>query len=128
VKVTNISRLLLFSIFTLLQIKPVIAASEPTTANTCANTFVSYVGSRLEGVSAREAGSAITFTNRLYSDSYNYQEYGGSKKGDEVTLCLLSIPKNCPRGDDRGKVFSVTNRRTELSFTISKGHHLCGGA
>lgn len=48
--------------------------------------------------------------------------------GDRVRLCLVSLPEDCPPGDDRGKIYSVTNSKNQLSFTGVDAWHRCGGA
>ena len=35
---------------------------------------------------------------------------------------------SCPKGDDRGKVYSVTNYKNNMSFVGVDAWHLCGGA
>src|SRR4051794_40191706 len=47
---------------------------------------------------------------------------------DHVLICLVFIPKNCPKGDDRGKMYTVTNLRTLKSWTLPNAQHSCGGA
>ncbi|MCJ2104423.1 hypothetical protein MKK70_03280 [Methylobacterium sp. E-041] len=47
-----------------------------------------------------------------------------AKVGDPVKTCPVSIP----RGDDRGKVFTTTNLRTQDFRTLGDSRHLCGGA
>jgi uncharacterized protein len=49
-------------------------------------------------------------------------------KGDKVALCLKELPKDCPPGDDRGKVYKVTNFKNKKSFIGVDSWHLCGGA
>lgn len=48
--------------------------------------------------------------------------------GHRVTLCLLSLPKNCPPGDNRGKIYSLTDRQTRRTMKGIDSWHLCGGA
>jgi hypothetical protein len=48
--------------------------------------------------------------------------------GDQVRLCLVSLPGNCPPGDDRGKNYSVTSKKNQKSFNGIDSWHLCGGA
>ena len=45
-----------------------------------------------------------------------------------LPMCLKSVPKHCPPGDERGKVYTVTNLRTHQSFSLSDSPHECGGA
>ena len=51
-----------------------------------------------------------------------------SRIGDTVRLCLVSIPKNCPPGDDRGRVYEGTNLRTNEKWSAPDSEHMCGGA
>ena len=51
-----------------------------------------------------------------------------SKVGDRVRICLDSLPKDCPPGDDRGKIYTTTNERTNESWTMQDSQHGCGGA
>jgi hypothetical protein len=45
-----------------------------------------------------------------------------------VRVCLVSVPQNCPPGDDRGKVYSVLNHRTHETWSEGDSEHECGGA
>lgn len=51
-----------------------------------------------------------------------------SRVGDHVLNCLVFIPKDCPKGDDRGRIYTVTNLRTLESWTLPDSQHSCGGA
>lgn len=48
--------------------------------------------------------------------------------GNPVQLCLVSLPADCPPGDDRGKEYSLLDRRTGFSGIYIDSWHLCGGA
>lgn len=48
--------------------------------------------------------------------------------GNPVQLCLVSLPEGCPPGDDRGKEYSLLDRRTGFSGVYIDSWHLCGGA
>ena len=43
-------------------------------------------------------------------------------------LSLTTIPENCPPGDERGKEYQTTNRRTGGSWNLPDSQHSCGGA
>jgi uncharacterized protein len=74
-------------------------------------------------------GSAVTFANKAYQVSYSYVEaLANSHIGDGVLLCLVSIPKNCPPGDNRGREYSGTNLKTKESRILPDSQHMCGGA
>ena len=51
-----------------------------------------------------------------------------SRRGDRVEVCIISIMKGCPKGDNRGTEYFAKNRRTGLSWTGQNGSHQCGGA
>jgi hypothetical protein len=109
------------------------AAPPPTRVGECRQTFVSSVGTRLEdGVTGQPiigSGTSIQLTNGISLVSYDtVPEAESSKPRDPVKVCLVSIPKNCPRGDNRGKIYTVTNLRTHKLFTLPDSQHSCGGA
>lgn len=75
------------------------------------------------------SGSAVGYANEGRQISYSYiAPLAKSRIGDEVLVCLVSIPKDCPPGDDRGKVYSATNLRTKGSWLLPDAQHMCGGA
>lgn len=109
------------------------AAGLPTQVGQCSETSISKIGQRLEdGTTGRPvpgSGSAVNFTNRGYQVSY--EEVPGiqhSRRGDRVRMCLVKLPENCPKGDDRGRVYTTTNLRTNESWTLPDSEHSCGGA
>ena len=105
----------------------------PTRPGTCAYTHVRQVTQRLEdGLTHRvipDSGSAVQFANGLYQVSYDQvAAVNASRRGDAVWICLMTLPQNCPPGDDRGKLYTTTNLRTEDSWTLPDAEHGCGGA
>lgn len=48
--------------------------------------------------------------------------------GHPVTLCLIEVPKHCPPGDNRGKIYTLTDRKTGRTVRGIDSWHLCGGA
>jgi uncharacterized protein YecT (DUF1311 family) len=75
------------------------------------------------------SGTAITFADGGAQVSYDYvRDIAQSRVGDRVLLCLVSIPQNCPPGDDRGRFYSGTNVRTKGSWVLPDSQHMCGGA
>jgi hypothetical protein len=100
---------------------------------TCALTRIQSVTQRLEdGVTHRvipDSGSAVTMANGVYQVSYDQVgAVNRSRRGDPVFTCLMKLPQNCPPGDDRGKLYTTTNLRTEESWTLPDSEHGCGGA
>ncbi|HVZ53980.1 MAG TPA: hypothetical protein VG986_18570 [Pseudolabrys sp.] len=74
-------------------------------------------------------GSLVEYANQGAQVSYDYVEaLQASRIGDEVLICLVSLPKDCPPGDERGKVYSGTNLRTKGSWIMPDSQHMCGGA
>lgn len=41
---------------------------------------------------------------------------------------LIFVPKDCPPGDDRGRVYETTNLRTHEVWQTHDDPHMCGGA
>jgi hypothetical protein len=98
---------------------------------------------RFEGAIAGESGGevAVQFKNDLYlyiqsianfPSTENTDKYMFSTKdflqGDKVKLCLQALPTDCPKGDNRGKIYSVINYKNNKSFVGVDAWHLCGGA
>ncbi len=76
-----------------------------------------------------DSGVGVSFSNGGYQVSYEFIEaVYNSRAGDTVLICLVSVPKNCPKGDDRGKFYTTTNLRTNFSWTLPDSQHMCGGA
>lgn len=105
----------------------------PTHPGTCAWTKIKRLEHRLgegkNGPFLPDSGSAVEFTNG--GSQVSYEELDAvhhSRVGDPVMMCLVSIPHPCPRGDNRGRVYTTTNLRTEESWTMADSEHRCGGA
>lgn len=93
----------------------------------CSNTTVARTGSRLQGVPS--SGSAVSYANGGVQVSYDLiRGIRASRPGDLVRLCLVSIPRGCPPGDNRGRIYRATNLRTGASWTAPDSQHSCGGA
>jgi len=100
----------------------------PTEIGQCSKTTISKIGNRFFDDS-NIGGTAIEYANSGYQVSYD--TIWGSKDsvvGDEVYLCLVSVPENCPTGDDRGKVYSSINLRNGKYWKGQDSQHSCGGA
>lgn len=93
----------------------------------CVKTRISELGSRLENMP--DSGSAVTYENGLYGVSYELvPAVRASRIGDPVIVCLVSIPRGCPKDDNRGKRYSAQNLRTGGKWTLPDAEHMCGGA
>jgi hypothetical protein len=99
----------------------------PQSVGVCALTTISRRGSRLQGDPG--SGSAIEEANGAMQVSYDQiPQIDASRRGDPVIVCLASVPRGCPPGDDRGKVYAVTNLRTLGAWAQPDAEHGCGGA
>jgi hypothetical protein len=99
----------------------------PTAVGDCTQTTVREVGTRLEGTPG--SGSAISYADGGSQVSYDQVPgIDASQAGDPIKLCLVSLPQDCPPGDDRGKVYSATNLRTNQTWSEADSEHSCGGA
>jgi len=112
---------------------PVQAAQLPTRVGACVATTIKSVETRLVDGSTDQpipgSCSAVSFVNGGYQVSYDtVPAVENSRSGDPVRMCLVSIPKGCPKGDDRGKVYKTTNLRTHQSWSLPDAEHMCGGA
>jgi hypothetical protein len=112
---------------------PALSAPPPTQVGKCADTFIEQVSTRLSdgstGAPIEGSGTSVTLTNGIYLVSYDeVAVLKNSKVGEKVKLCLLSIPSDCPPGDNRGRFYSLFNYRTRQSVELPDSQHFCGGA
>lgn len=99
----------------------------PSKIGQCSMTRVKQVATRLENTPG--SGSMIEFINGGWQVSYDQvAAVDRSRPGDPVRMCLISIPSDCPPGDDRGRVYKTTNLRTRGSWKLPNDEHSCGGA
>ena len=109
------------------------AGQLPTREGTCAATRIARLEHRLAtgqgGPFVPGSGSAVVYANGGYQVGYEeLPAIGRSRAGDPVTLCLIRIPRDCPKNDARGRVYTATNLRTMESWTLPDAEHGCGGA
>ena len=106
---------------------PAWAGDLPKRVGDCADTAIKSIGTRLEGVP--DSGSAVGFENGGYQVGYDrVPAIEQSRNGDPVHICLVSLPRNCPKGDDRGRTYRTTDLRTHQSWSLADSTHMCGGA
>jgi hypothetical protein len=123
----------LFAILSLGVSCPALAGGLPRRVGECARTRIKSVETRLVDASTNKpipgSGSAVSFRNGGYQVSYDtVPAIVHSREGDPVRMCLVSIPKHCPKGDDRGRIYRTTNLRTHKHWTLRDAEHMCGGA
>jgi hypothetical protein len=109
------------------------AAPLPKRVGDCVATTIAAIETRLQDDATHEpvpgSGSAVRFANGGYQVSYDtVPEIEESKKGDKVRMCLVSLPQDCPKGDERGKIYRTRNLRTKKSWKLPDAEHSCGGA
>ena len=93
----------------------------------CVKTRINELGSRLENMP--DSGSAVRYENGIYGVSYDMvPAVRASRVGDPVIVCLVAIPRGCPKDDDRGRRYSARNLRTGGKWTLPDAEHMCGGA
>jgi hypothetical protein len=109
-----------------------LAENLPKHVGECAATKVQKIETRLVDGADRPvkgSGSAVEFANGGYQVSYDaVPEVEASRPGDPVKICLVSIPRHCPPGDKRGRVYETTNLRTMGVWKLPDSEHACGGA
>jgi hypothetical protein len=130
-------RLMLATIFLASSIFRVAAAVSPndplpTTVLNCGGSIIKSITGRLEGDHNFETGAEVGVGNGggsvAYQDDPSIAAIRKSKVGDHVLMCLVYVPNHCPKGDVRGKFYTVTNLRTLESWTLPDSEHSCGGA
>ena len=111
------------------------AAQPPKKVGTCSSSVIVRIGTRFSPKLVKpkgddiDEGTSVEMKNGVYGISYQFvPEVARSRVGDKVMTCLVSVPKGCPKGDDRGKTYTTTNLRTEESWTLGDSQHMCGGA
>jgi uncharacterized protein len=107
----------------------------PRKIGECVTTVIVEIsdrfGEKLKEVPTRDIdpGASVNFANSGYQVSYERESVIlRSRVGDRVRMCLVSIPKDCPPGDDRGRFYTTTNLRTGEAWTLPDAEHMCGGA
>lgn len=104
----------------------------PVIMGSCAATSISALGTRFSDELPQEddgGGSRVEFTNGGGQVSYEHEaELVASEPGDQVVMCLMSVPRDCPPGDDRGRSYYTLNLRTQGSWILGDSQHMCGGA
>ena len=96
----------------------------------CEETSIEWIGPRLqESQGDPPDGTSIRFEDAVRQVSYDRElAVLSSRVGDRARVCLMEIPKGCPRGDNRGRVYRVTNLRTGKTWELPDSSHECGGA
>ncbi|MBB6411224.1 lysozyme inhibitor LprI family protein [Mesorhizobium sangaii] len=105
----------------------------PSAIGRCASTHIKTLTTRLGDdpleTANPDGGSAATFTNDGGAVSYDRDPgLAASKVGDAAVMCLISIPRDCPKGDERGRVYYGIDLAIKASWALPDSEHMCGGA
>lgn len=110
-------------------------AQMPKKVGACSASVITRIGTRFSDKLVKpksgdmDEGTSVELKNGVYGISYEFvPAVAQSRVGDKVMTCLVSVPKGCPKGDDRGKMYTTTNLRTQESWTLPDAQHMCGGA
>lgn len=104
----------------------------PNQIGECSRTTISALvdrfGRRLDQAD-ETTGSSVEFTNGGRQVSYAREvELALSEVGDDVVVCLIEVPRDCPEGDDRGHTFLSLNEDKGFVWVLGDTQHVCGGA
>ncbi len=102
----------------------------PKTVGACGRTFFVVISDRFGGdpKAPDAAGTATLLGNGSYLVTYGSDAtLIASRPGDPVLECLVSIPEDCPLGDERGREYDVTNLRTPTTPACPTPS-ICAGA
>lgn len=109
--------------------------SMPRKVGACAEATITSIGTRFSDKLEKpkkgepDSGTHVELSNGVFGVSYEYVDaVAQSRIGDRVKTCLASVPKGCPKGDNRGKIYETTNLRTQGSWSLPDSQHMCGGA
>jgi hypothetical protein len=106
----------------------------PGKVGECADTTITSITDRYgEDLSPRakkgaDPGTIVRFSNSGVQVSLRRENsIVHSQIFDKVNMCLVEIPKECPK-DIRGRIYKTTNLRTKESWNLANDIKNCGGA
>jgi uncharacterized protein len=104
----------------------------PAAPGQCMETRITEVTTRFGApldYNDAEEGTAVSFSDDIGQVSYGREEaLTQAKAGDRVVLCLMSIPRDCPKGDVRGRLYLGYDADAKTQWILPDSQHLCGGA
>jgi uncharacterized protein len=105
----------------------------PSSIGQCAFTHITALTTRLGDdpleTAGPEAGSLARFSNGGAGVSYDREPgLASAKVGAPVVMCLISIPRDCPEGDERGRLYYGVDLTIQGTWVLPDSQHLCGGA
>jgi hypothetical protein len=106
----------------------------PGKVGECADTTITSITDRYgDDLAARpkkgsDPGTIVRFSNSGVQVSLRRENaIVHSQVFDKVNMCLVDIPKECPK-DIRGRVYRTTNLRTKETWNLANDIKSCGGA
>ena len=106
----------------------------PSAVGQCADTTITSITDRFgadltPSKKGSEKGTFIRFSNSGVQVSLvKERSIVRSQVFDKVNMCLVEIPKGCPAGDNRGRLYKTTNLRTGESWSLPNDIKSCSGA
>lgn len=104
----------------------------PTKLGECVKTRITDITTRFGqpiNYENSDQGTAIAYKNGGYGVTYGRDwAFYDIRAGQPVIFCLMSIPRDCPDGDDRGRVYYSLNFETKDEWLLPDAQHMCGGA
>jgi hypothetical protein len=106
----------------------------PAKVGECADTTITSITDRFgadltPSKKGSDKGTFVRFSNSGVQVSLAKERaIVRSQVFDKVSMCLVDVPKGCPAGDNRGRVYKTTNLRTGESWSLPNDVHSCSGA
>ena len=88
----------------------------PTVPGQCIATTITTLSHRFDDDPS--SGSFVEYATGTIGVEYDeIPEVGRAKVGDKVELCLVSLPEDCPAGDERGSALAYYPEANVLTGT-----------
>jgi hypothetical protein len=106
----------------------------PAKVGECADTTITSITDRFgadltPSKKGSDKGTFVRFSNSGVQVSLvKERSIVRSQIFDKVSMCLVDVPKGCPAGDNRGRVYKTTNLRTGESWSLPNDVRSCSGA
>ena len=108
----------------------------PAKVGECADTTITSITDRFgadltpgHSKKGADTGTIVRFSNSGVQVSLAKERaVVRSQIFDKVNMCLVEIPKDCPAGDIRGRVYKTTNLRTHETWSLPNDVKGCDGA
>ena len=106
----------------------------PGKVGECADTTITSITDRFGAdltptKKGADKGTFVRFSNSGVQVSLVKESaIARSQIFDKVNMCLVEVPKGCPVGDIRGRVYRTTNLRTKETWSLPNDVRSCSGA